>query len=102
MITNASVAHSTVVAGNNNTVTFTYEKAQEAVAEIGTKLIEESISTENQETAMEMLADIREKISQQKKPSIIKSVFIGLKDFLIGVGASATVAVVQYWMGNLF
>ena len=49
-----------------------------------------------------MLTEIKEKIVAQKKPSIIKSALVGLKDFLIGVGASATVAIIQAKMQGLF
>ena len=62
----------------------------------------DDISAENKETAIEMLTEIKEKITAQKKPSIIKSALVGLKDFLIGVGASATVAIIQAKMQGLF
>ena len=62
----------------------------------------EDISAEDKETAIEMLTEIKEKINAQKKPSIIKSALVGLKDFLIGVGASATVAIIQAKMQGLF
>ena len=69
---------------------------------LAARLDGEVISAEDQETAMEMLAEIKEKIIQEKKPSVIKSALIGLKDFLIGVGASATVAVVDAKTKGLF
>ena len=101
-VINAPVEYSAVIAGNDNSVEFTYEKAREAVTETEEALDGEVISAEDQETAMEMLAEIKEKIIQEKKPSVIKSALIGLKDFLIGVGASATVAVVDAKMKGLF
>lgn len=101
-VINGSVNNSSVIAGNENHVEFTYEKAKEAVDEIETVLNTDKLSTEDKETAIEMLEDIKEKISEKKKPNIIKYALGGLKDFLIGVGASATVAAVQSWMGNLF
>ena len=42
------------------------------------------------ETAIELLEEISTKLDQNKKPSIIKSAFVGLKDFLITVGANVT------------
>ena len=99
---NASVEGSVVATGNNNTVEFTYEKANDAVSEIESAVEEDDISAEDKGTAIEMLTEIKEKIVAQKKPSIIKSALVGLKDFLIGVGASATVAIIQAKMQGLF
>ena len=101
-VINAPLEHSVIVAGDKNTLSFTYEKASEMAAEIETALKNENLSVEDQETAMEMLSEIKEKISQQKKPSIIKSALIGLKEFLIGVSASATVALIQAKIQGLF
>lgn len=94
-IVNAPANHSAIVAGNENNVKFSYEAANDAVTEIETSIRAEDISPEDRDCALEMLTDIRNKIDQKKKPGIIKSLLVGLKDFLIGVGASATVAVIQ-------
>ena len=101
-VINGSVDHSAVISGDNNAVTFTFEKASQAVAEIESSINGETIAADDRETALEMLSDIKDKLSQQKKPSIIKSALIGLKDFLIGVSASATVALVQAKIQGLF
>ena len=101
-VINAPVDHSAVIAGNKNSVEFTYEKACEATSEIEAALDGEELKVEDQESAMEMLAEIKEKVSQQKKPDVIKSALVGLKDYLIGLGASATVAVVDAKMKGLF
>ncbi len=94
-VINAPVDRSAVIAGDDNSVEFTYEKANEVTSEIETSLESEELTEEDKETALEMLSEIKDKISQQKKPSVIKSALIGFKDFLIGVGASATVAVID-------
>ena len=99
---NASVEGSVVATGNNNTVEFTYEKANDAVSEIESAVEEDDISGEDKETAIEMLTEIKEKIAAQKKSSIIKSALVGLKDFLIGVGASVAGAVIQAKIQGLF
>lgn len=101
-VINAPVEHSAVVAGDDTSVSFTYKKAEEAVSDIETSLKVEKISAEDQENAMEMLKEIKEKISEQKKPSVIKAALVGLKDFLIGVGASATVALIQAKIQGMF
>ena len=101
-IINGNVDDSAVIAGDNNSVAFTYEKAAEVVSDIETSLKAESISAEDQENAMEMLKEIKDKVSKQKKPSVIKAALVGLKDFLIGIGASATVALIQAKIQGLF
>ena len=101
-VINGSVDYSAVISGDNNAVTFTIEKASQAVADIESSIKSETIAADDRETALEMLSDIKDKLSQQKKPSIIKSALIGLKDFLIGVSASATVALVQAKIQGLF
>lgn len=45
---------------------------------------------------------VQEKVSQDKKPAFVKSLLIGLKDYLIGVGASATVTLIQSKIQRLF
>lgn len=99
---NAPLEGSVVITGDNNKVEFSYEKATDAISEIESAMDEESISGEDKEMVIEMLNEIRDKITQQKKPSFIKSAFVGLKDFLIGAGASATVAIIQAKMQGLF
>ena len=101
-VINGNIDNSAVIAGDDSSVTFTYKKAEEAVSDIENSLKAESISAEDQENAMEMIKEIKEKVSNQKKPSVIKAAFVGLKDFLLGVGASATVALIQAKMQGLF
>ena len=101
-VINAPMNDSPVIAGNNNTIEFSYEKAGQIATEIERSLNAEKLSTEDHESAIEMLAEIKEKISQQKRPNVIKAALVGLKDFLIGVGASATVALIQAKMQGLF
>ncbi|MCR5636691.1 MAG: hypothetical protein K6F76_05910 [Clostridiales bacterium] len=101
-VINAPNDGAVIVAGNNNVIDFSYNKAGDIVSEIESSLNDESIPSEERETAMELLSEIKEKITVQKKPSIIKSAFVGLKDFLIGIGASSTVAIIQAKMQGLF
>lgn len=101
-VISAPVEGSVIATGNDNTVEFTYEKVENAISEIESAIEEDSISVEDKETAIEMLTEIKEKITAQKKPRIIKSALVGLKDFLISASASAAVAVVQAKMQGLF
>ena len=101
-VINAPTDGTVIVAGDHNTIDFSYNKASDIVAEIESSLNDENIPSEEKETAIELLNDINDKISAQKKPSVIKSALVGLKDFLIGIGANATVAVIQAKMQGLF
>ena len=100
-IINAPIEHSAVVAGNENSVEFTYEDANKMAAEIESSLKEDMISKENQEAALELLTEIKGMILQQKNVSVIRSMFGGLKEFLGGAGASATVELMQTKMQDL-
>ena len=101
-VINAEVSQSAIIAGNNTSVEFTYKKAQELVSEIEAKLTSEDLKAEDREAAEEIISEVKEKIVKEKKPGIIKSAFVALKDFLIGIGASATVALIQAKMQGLF
>ena len=63
-VINAPVEHSAIVSGSDNHLEFTYEKAREITSDIEMGLKDDKLSTEDQATAMEMLAEIKEKISQ--------------------------------------
>ena len=100
-VINGDAPNSAIVAGNENTVTYT-SKVLNAVSEIESSLNNEDISSEDKETAIEMISDIKEKVSQEKKSSILRSAFIGLLDFVSGVGASLTAALIQSKIQGLF
>lgn len=101
-VINSPVDRSAIIAGDGNTVHFTYEAAKSAISEIESSVEQENLSADDKEAIMEMLGEIKGKISQEKKPGLIKAALSGFKDYLIGVGASATVAVVQTKLHGLF
>ena len=92
----------TIITGEQCTIEFSYEAVSQALSEIESTLKGEELSPEDKEGIEELLTEIKEKVSQEKKPTIIKASLVGLRDFLIGVGASATVAIVQAKMQGLF
>ncbi len=101
-VINSSVDRSAIVAGDGNTLHFTYEAAKSAISEIESSVEHEDLSYDDKEAIIEMFEEIKDKISLEKKPSMIKAALSGFKDFLIGVGASSTAAVVQEKMQGLF
>lgn len=94
-IVNSSGDNTTVVAGDNNNVSFSYEKASKIIEEIEKSINNENLNQDDLETVKDILVDIRDKIDQKKKTSIIKATLSGLKDFLIGAGANVAAALIQ-------
>lgn len=96
------VQNSAIVTGDGNTIIYNSPDVLKAISEIESSLNNEDISSEDKEIATEMIAEIREKVSKNKKPAFVKSAFIGLKDFLLGVGASLTATLIQSKIQGLF
>lgn len=91
-----------IVSGGENTVTFSYDKVKDVVDAVEKSISESDLSKEDMETATELLADIKLKIEEEKKPDILKSALIGLKDFLINTGANVAAGLIQAKMNGLF
>ena len=54
-----------------------------------------NLSQNDMETITELLSDIKSKIEEKKSPAILKVAFVGLKDFLINVGAGVAAGIIQ-------
>lgn len=91
-----------IVSGSENTVTFSYDKVKDVVDAVEKSISESDLSKEDMETATELLADIKLKIEEEKKPDILKSALIGLKNFLINTGANVAAGLIQAKMNGLF
>lgn len=91
-----------IVSGSENTVTFSYDKVKDVVDAVEKSISESDLSKEDIETAKELLADIKLKITEEKKPHILKSALVGLKDFLISTGANVAAGLIQSKMQGLF
>lgn len=90
-VVNGTANNSPIVAGNDNTVSITKEELSDELNKIANEIKNTNeISTDDIETALELLSDIRDKIDCDKKPSIIKSGLVGLRDFLITAGGGLT------------
>lgn len=101
-IIHGNVSGSQIVSGNNNTATYSAATAAEAIKEIREALEQEKISGEDMESAVELLDEISEKVNKNKKPSIIKSALIGMRDFALAVGADVTAALIAEQVLSLF
>lgn len=91
-----------IMSGSENTVTFSYDKVKDVVDAVEKSIGESDLSKDDMETAAELLADIKSKIKEEKKPHILKSALVGLKDFLINIGANVTAGLIQMKMQGLF
>ena len=100
-VVHGNVTGSQIVSGSGNTVTF-YGAEAEIIHEVKESLEKEAISEDDMETAIELLEDISEKLSQNKKPGVIKAALSGLKDFLLAAGADITAALIVAKMQGMF
>ena len=100
-VINAPSENMQIVSGNES-VTFSYGNADLAIAEIERAITQEQLNQEDRDAALEMLAEIKDKIVQEKKPSIIKASLIGLKDFMISAGSSLVAGIIQAKIQGLF
>ena len=97
-----NVSDSQITSGNNNTITYNSDIVSEALKEIQESLKKEHLTKDDMESALELLGDISTKLEQNKKPSIIKSALVGLKDFVLAAGANITAALITAKIQGLF
>ena len=91
-----------IVSGSENTVSFSYSKVKDIITEVEKSISGSDLSKDDMETAVELLDDIKSKIVEEKKPHILKSTLVGLKDFLINAGANVAAELIQAKMQGLF
>ncbi len=101
-VVNGDICESQIISGNNNTNTYNNSSVNDAVNEIQKSLNTEMISEEDKANALELLEEISTKLEKNKKPGVIKAAFIGLKDFLVDVGANVTAALIAAKIQGLF
>ena len=101
-VVNGDVCKSQIISGNNNTNAYNHSDINTAVDEIQKSLNTEAISEDDMSSALELLEEISIKLKQNKKPGVIKAAFIGLKDFLVDVGANVTAALIVAKIQGLF
>lgn len=101
-VINGNVQTSQITSGNSNTITYNVNTVSDAIKEILESLEKENISDEDKESAIELLNDISTKIENNKKPSIIKSALVGLKDFVLAAGANITASLITAKIQGLF
>ena len=98
----APTSNTQIAIRDNNNNVFDYSNGKDAVAEIKKSIEKEVKTKEDKDEALELLKEVNSKIEKKKRPSIIKSAFGALKDFLINVGAGITVALIEAKMSGLF
>lgn len=86
-VINDAANKSSIVAGNNNTISITKEELYSKLSDIADEIQKTNeISSDDISKALKMLSDIQDKVTSNKKTGVIKSSLLGLKDFLITAG----------------
>lgn len=101
-VIHGNISSSQIMSGDNNTVTYNAAAVADLVKEIRKSLKSEKISGDDMESALELLEEISDKLDKNKKPGIIKSALIGLKDFVLAAGANVTAALITAKLQGLF
>lgn len=93
-VVNGDISQSQVVSGDHNSIAFNYGQAANLMEKVRDSISREQLSDEDREGAMELIAEAEAKISEHKKPGIIRAALSGLRDFLIAGGANVTAALI--------
>lgn len=101
-VINSTFGNAQIVSGNGNTVSFTYDKVKDVVDEVEKSISDSNLSQDDMAIITEFLSDIKSKIEEEKSPAILKAALIGLKDFLINVGAGVAAGIIQAKIQGLF
>lgn len=101
-VIHGNVSDSQIISGNNTSATYNATAVADVVKEIRESLEKENLSGEDMESALELLDEISDKLEQNKKPGIIKSALVGLKDFVLAAGANVTAALITAKIQGLF
>lgn len=101
-VVNGNISNSNLISGNENRIRLDSAFAAQLVSEVEDSLKTDSISEEDRESILEMLQEISIKIEQNKKPQIIKAALVGLKDFLVNVGANVTAAMITAKINGIY
>lgn len=100
-VVHGDISRSQIISGQGNTVNYHGAEA-ELIHEVRESLEKEKLSDDDMTAAIELLEDISAKLSQNKKPGIIKASMIGLKEFLIAAGANITATLIAAKMQGMF
>lgn len=102
VVLNPKAENVSVITGSGNTINFNYKDAENAIQEIKKAVEDTNLSSEDRETAEELLKEISEKLAAKESPSIIKALLLGLKDFLINAGGNAAGTIIAMQLQGLF
>ena len=81
---------------------FDYQTAEAMISKVKETIQDEDLSEENQGAAAELIAEAEGKIEKKSKREVIKAILIGLRDFLINVGANTTGSVIAAYLQQRF
>ena len=98
---NGNINGAQISTGNNNTNEFVSNDLDDLINSIKNVLEEEKINEQSKKEAIELLKDINESVKQNKKKSFVRTMLIGLKDFLINAGAAVTASLITAKLSGL-
>ena len=101
-VINGNVEKTQITSGDNNTVTMNTDISNALADEIRESLKNEQLSPDDIDNANELVDEVETKIIEKKSHKIIKASLVGLKEFLIGVGANVTADLINGKMIVLF
>lgn len=99
-VVTGNVNNSQLVSGNDNSNNLNNNDIAQLLEELKKSIKSEQITDAQKADAIDILNDINDSIKANKKKSVIKSALIGLKDFLINVGASVSAAIITSKMNG--
>lgn len=85
-----TVSKSPVVCGNDIDIVFNYDAVNKILDEAKSSLPNDIVNPDDIDIANELIIDIEEKVNNKKKPAIIRTALLALKDFLVNAGANIT------------
>lgn len=101
-VVNGDVKQSQVVSGDHNTISFNYGQVNDLILKVKEAIADELPFGEDRETADELISEVETKISNKAKPGLIRATLSGLRDFLVGSGATvAGGLILQYLQQTL-
>ena len=95
-----NVNNSQLVSGNDNTIIHNSDEMLSKITDIRNQLKKEVIDESDRNEMLELVDNIEDKINKNKKTAIIKSMFVGLKDFALNVGANVTASLITSVLQN--
>ena len=95
-----NISNSNVITGNNSSIN--YDSINELLSDVEDSVNNEDLDVNQKQEILEIVDDIKESSQAKKKPSIIKSAMVGLKNMLMEFGCTVTTNLIEDKMNGLW